>query len=105
MKVSLRDIPCRKRVELGAEFVGAAVAGLPMRAALERPEGDPEAGSAVAELDFHADGEHVFARGRLEGWIDVACSRCIGPVRLVVSEALTVTYLPASRVPSEEEQG
>lgn len=102
MKVALRDMPCHKRVELDPAFVAQAVAGLPMRAALERPAEDPEAGSAVAELDFYVEGENVFARGDLKGHVDVACSRCVGTVHLDIDEPLLVTFMPASRMPDPD---
>jgi uncharacterized protein len=98
-------MPCHRRVEVGPEFVARAVAGLPMRAALERPEVDPEAGGGAAELDFYIEDENVFARGNLSGWVDVACSRCVGPVRVVIEEPLHVTFLPAGQIPDEEAEG
>ena len=102
MKVALRDMPCHKRVELDPAFVAQAVASLPMRAALERPADDPEAGRAVAELDFYVEGENVFARGDLKGHVDVACSRCVGTVHLDIDEPLLVTFMPASRMPDPD---
>jgi uncharacterized protein len=92
-------MPCHRRVELSPHFVAQTVSGLPMRMALERPADDPEAGEAAAELDLYIEDENVFARGNLSGWIEVACSRCVGPVRIAVDEPLQVTFMPASRVP------
>src|SRR6266545_2694447 len=99
MKVALRDMPCHRKVELGPKFVAQTVATLPMRMALERPDEDPEAGQVVAELDLYAEGENVFARGHLSGWIEVACSRCVGVVRVEVEEPLQITFMPAARMP------
>lgn len=92
-------MPCHRRVELGPEFIAQTIAGLPMRAALERPDDDPEAGRAAAELDLYIEGENVFARGQLTGHLEVACSRCIGPMRVEIDEPLQVTFMPASRMP------
>jgi uncharacterized protein len=92
-------MPCHRRVELGPKFVAETVASLPVRAALERPEDDPDAGEAAAELDLYVEGENVFARGQLSGWIAVACSRCVGLVKVEVEEPLQVTFMPAGRVP------
>ena len=98
MKVLIREIPCHRRFELPGQFVARAVSGLPMRAALERPDDDPEAGGGAAELDLYMEDQNVFVRGQFDGWVEVACSRCVGPVKLVVSEPLAVTYLPNAQV-------
>lgn len=99
MKVALRDIPCHKRVELPAQFVADAVAGLPMRAALERPADDPGAGGGAAEVDLYTEGENVFVRGNMDAWVEVACSRCVGPVKVPVDDDLFVTFMPSARLP------
>lgn len=103
MKVPIREIPCHRRFELSPQFVGRAVSGLPMRAALERPEDDPGAGGGAAEVDLYMEDQNVFVRGQLDGWVEVACSRCVGPVKLVVSEPIAVTYLPNGQVPAAVE--
>jgi uncharacterized protein len=102
LKIPLREMPCHRHVEVGPTFVGQAVAGLAMRAALERPDDDPEVGSAAADVDLYVEGENVFARGQLTGSVEVACSRCVGPVRVPIEEALQVTFMPAARIPDEE---
>jgi uncharacterized protein len=104
MKVPVREIPCHRRFELGPQFVGKAVAGLPMRAALERPDDDASAGGGAAELDLYMEDHNIFVRGQLDGWVEVACSRCVGPVKLVVAEPIAVTYLPHAQVASEDEE-
>ena len=96
-------MPCHRRVELSPQFVGQVVSGLPLRVALERPDDDPEAGGGTAELDLYVEGENVFARGQLSGWVDIACSRCVGPVRIALEEPLSVTFMPAARLPDEED--
>src|SRR5688572_24930692 len=102
MKVAIRDMPCHRRVELSSAFVGQSVAGLAMRAALERPDDDPDAGRASAELDLSVEGDNVFARGHLSGWVEVACSRCVGTVRLGIDEPLNVTFMPAALMPNAD---
>ncbi len=106
MKVRLRDLPMSKHVLLANEFVREAIAGMPLRAALERPDDDPEAGAAEADLDLTIERDHVFAHGTMRGWVEVACSRCVGPVRVPVDERLNVTYLRANEAPAggEEEE-
>jgi uncharacterized protein len=101
LKVSLREIPCSRRFELGGPFVARAVAGLPIRTALDRPEDDPQAGRAVAEVDLYMEGDNVFVRGQLDGWVEVACGRCVGTVRLIVSEPLHVTFMPSAHLPDD----
>lgn len=103
MKVPLREMPCHRRIELSPQFVGQTVSGLPMRAALERPEDDPEAGGGAAELNLYIEGENVFGRGQLTGFVDVACSRCVGPVRVAIEEPLAVTFMPAARMPEGDD--
>jgi uncharacterized protein len=103
VKVQLREIPCHKTVELDASFVGEALSGLPIRAALERPAEDPEAGSATAALDLYLEGENVFARGTLRGSMQVACGRCVGVAEIPIDEALAVTFLPRSEVPDDDD--
>jgi len=102
MKVRLRDLPIHKHITLACEFVREAIAGMPLRVALERPADDPDAGAAEADLDLTVEREHVFVRGDLRGWMEVACSRCVGPVRVEVDEALVVTYVRADAVPAED---
>jgi uncharacterized protein len=104
VKVQLRDIPCHRSVELGPRFVADALASLPMRAALERPGDDPDAGSAHAEVDLYVEGENVFARGRLRGAFTVACSRCVGPAEIDLDEDLAVTFLPRAQLPEEVDE-
>lgn len=104
MKVPIREIPCHRRVELPSQFIARAVSGLPMRAALERPDDDASAGGGAAEVDLYMEDKNVFVRGQLDGWVEVACSRCVGPVKLVVSEPIAVTFLPHAQVAAEEDE-
>lgn len=104
MVVPIREVPCHRRVALEAPFIREAVEGLPIRAALERPADDPNAGAGEADLDLYIEGENVFVRGKLQGWVEVACSRCVGPVRISVDEPLHVTYVPRAALPESSEE-
>ena len=99
--VLVRDLPAHRRFEVSSALVADWLKGLPMRDALGAADGDPDAGHGVAELDLYADGTHAFASGTFEGHLAVACSRCIGPVRLEISEKLHVTFMPPSEMPDE----
>ncbi|WP_428266335.1 YceD family protein [Haliangium sp.] len=105
MIVQLRELPAHREIELGAGFVRETLAGMPMRDALERPADDPDAGAAQAALDLYQEGDNVFVRGRLQGWFEVACSRCVGPARIELDEQLAVTYLPKAHLPEDEGEG
>ena len=99
----LRELPQDREFSLPAAFVARTIAGMPMREALEPPEDDPDAGFADVRVHLYADDDaNVFVRGRLRGWLKVACSRCIGPVRVVVDEELAVTFVPGRRLPKLE---
>jgi uncharacterized protein len=91
--VEVRDLPTHRHITVPAAVVRDALAGLPMRDALEAPEGAPAGGGEV-DLDLYADGGHVFANGRVKGWVEVACSRCVGPVKIPVDEPVKVTFMP-----------
>ena len=101
-QVLVRDLPTHRTLEVGPERVSEWVRGLPMRDALGAPDVDPQAGQGVADLDLYADGANVFASGTFTGHLVVACSRCIGPVKLVLDEKLLVTFMPQSEMPAEE---
>jgi uncharacterized protein len=95
--VEVRDLPAKRRIDVPSKLVGEAVAGLPMREALDDAA---KAGSGVLEVDLYADGTHVFASGTLKGELTVACSRCIGPVTLTLDEPVHVTFMPRSELAS-----
>jgi uncharacterized metal-binding protein YceD (DUF177 family) len=101
--VLVRDLPLHRRFEVPATLVSEWLKGLPMRDALGAPEGDPEAGQGVADLDLYADGTHAFASGTFKGHLTVACSRCVNPVKLVLDETLRVTFMPPGEMPQEED--
>ena len=103
MRVDLEALPTSTAIGLTASFVGAAIATLPVRLALERPADDPGAGAGEAKLDLYADGSSVFVSGTVKGWLEVACSRCLGPARVPIEETLRVTYLPQAEVPHDLE--
>ena len=102
MKVLLREIPCRREVQLTAEFVGGAIGDLPLRQALEGAADRP-AGEARADLDLYEESENVFVRGNLRGWLEVACSRCVEAVKIDYNETLAISYVPNGHVPSDDD--
>lgn len=99
--VLARDLPVRRTFEVPSARVGAWVKGVAMRDALGAPEPDPNAGHGRAVLDLYADGTHVFASGKFTGDVTVACSRCVGPVLIPIEEALHVTFMPPSEMPTD----
>jgi uncharacterized protein len=100
--VPLTEIPTQRRIELGPDFIGAAVEGLPMHAALEAPAGDPDAGTASAEIELHAGSPGFFARGSIKGWVAAACGRCVNRVEVAIDEDIAVTFLPGDQLPDNE---
>jgi len=103
-QVHVRDIPVHRHFVVPAEDVGAWVAGLPMRDALGAPTPDPDAGHGEADLELYADGDHVFASGTFEGYLHVACSRCVEPVKLVIDERLMITFMPRAQMPADHDE-
>lgn len=102
--VLVRDLPCHRAFDVTPAQVSDWLAGMPMRDALGAPEHDAAAGSAHAELDLYADGTHAFAVGPLEGQLVVACSRCVGPVRIELREKLHITFMPPGEMPKEDDE-
>jgi len=100
--VLVRDLPLHKRFEIGPELVAEWLKGLPMREALGAPEGDPDAGAGTAVLDLYAETTNAHATGTFDGWLMVACSRCITPVKLEIHEPIHVSFLPAADMPAED---
>ena len=101
-QVLVRELPTHRTFEVPPELVGEWLKGLPMRDALGAPEGDPEAGHGVADLELYADGAHAFAAGTFHGELTVACSRCVNPVKLVIDEKLRVTFMPRHEIPEDD---
>ncbi len=101
-QVHVRDLPTHRAFEVGPERVSEWVRGLPMRDALGAPEVDPEAGQGSGDLELYADDTHAFANGTFKGHLFVACSRCVEPVKLVIDEALRVTFMPKSEIPDDD---
>jgi uncharacterized protein len=102
--VLVRDLPLHKTFEVPSTRVSEWLKGLPMRDALGAPDPDPEAGEGKADLNLYADGTHAFASGTFKGHLVVACSRCVGPVRLELDEKLMVTFMPPGEMPSEDNE-
>jgi uncharacterized protein len=100
-RVLVRDLPTRRRFDVPPERVSEWLKGHPMREALAVPEVDPEAGHGTAELELYADDTHAFANGTFQGEVTVACSRCVGPVKLPIEEPVHVTFMPAHELPDD----
>ncbi|MDQ3339189.1 MAG: DUF177 domain-containing protein [Myxococcota bacterium] len=100
-QVLVRDLPTHRTLEVGPDRVGEWLRGLPMRDALGAPDGDPQAGQGTADLELYLDGSHVFANGSFAGFLTVACSRCVEPVRMDLAEQLRITFMPKSEMPAE----
>lgn len=100
--VLVRELPVHRKFEVLSNLVGEWLKGLPMRDALGAPDPDPQAGEGAADLDLYADGTHVFASGSFKGHLTVACSRCVGPVRLDLDEKLLVTFMPPEEMPADD---
>jgi uncharacterized protein len=103
--VLVHELPVHRKFDVPATLVSEWLKGITMRDALGAPELDPEAGHGHAELDLYQDGTHAFASGSFKGHLTVACSRCVGPVKLDIDERLMVTFLPPEEMPTEEEAG
>jgi uncharacterized protein len=101
--VLVRDLPVHRTFEVPAPLVGEWLKGMPMRDALGAPDPDPQAGEGTAELDLYADGSHAFAAGTFKGFLTVACSRCVGPVKIHLDETLRVTFMPPGEMPAEDD--
>ena len=100
--VLVRDLPVHRRFEVPSHLVSDWLKGLPMRDALGAPDPDPQAGEGQAELDLYADGTHAFASGTFKGFLTVACSRCVNPVKLTLDEKLLVTFMPVGEMPTDD---
>ena len=97
-QISLKKLPTHCRIDVPPVFVANALSGMPIRDALEAPKDDPDAGAGTAELDLYADGSHVFAAGTVKGWLTVACSRCVAPVKVPLEEVVRVTFMPQTEL-------
>ena len=100
MKIRVMELPCERNFSLPLGFVRAAIESLPLRAALGAGPEDP-AGEAKSEISLYGEDENVFVRGTLSGWLEVACSRCVGPAQVAVDEDLQVTFMPTGAIPEE----
>jgi len=100
MKVTLTELPCTRELELGKSFIREAIAGLPLREALEGADTN-EFGEARAAVELVLDGEIVYVKGRLQGWLQMACSRCIEATRVPIDDSISVTFMPKDRLPGD----
>src|SRR5690242_14766190 len=102
-RVPVRDLPTHRHIDVGGEFVAAALAGMAVRDALEAPPDDPEAGRATLDVDLYADGTSVFATGTITGHVRVACGRCVGPADISLDDKVHVTFLPRHELETEDD--
>ena len=86
-RVLVRDLPASRRIEITPELVAETVKGLPMRDALDDGGAAVAGDGGVGECDLYgdADASNVQVHARIHGHVTVACSRCVGPVRIPVS--------------------
>lgn len=101
MKFRLRDLPESREFGLDEAFVRDALSAIAGQASLVESPGHVNLVVEVTE-------EHqqtVFARGRLEGRISVACNRCLGPVEMSVSEEFSLTFLPQADCAEADKRG
>ncbi|HEY1815975.1 MAG TPA: DUF177 domain-containing protein [Kofleriaceae bacterium] len=103
-RVLVRELPAHRRFEVPPERVGEWLKGHAMREALGAPVPDPRAGDGLADLELYGEGEHAFASGTFKGHVVVACSRCVGEVRLDIDEQLRVTFLPVAEMPKDDDE-
>ena len=86
--VHLREIPAsglERTYDLSGEFA---------RSALADTEASPESARLGAELTLHKSGVEVVARGRVDGELDMVCSRCVGPARVTIAAPFEILFLP-----------
>jgi uncharacterized protein len=98
----VRELPTKRRFEVDGTLAAQWLRGLPMRDALDGEGADADAGGGVAELELYADGSHAFAAGTFKGFVTVACSRCVEPVRLPIDDKVRLTFMPASEIPADD---
>ena len=99
MKFRLRDLPESREFALDGNFVRDALSAIPGQSSLDESPGHINTVVEVAEEQQQT----VFARGRLEGRVKVACNRCLGPVELTVSDEFSLTFLPRAEVEAKDE--
>jgi uncharacterized protein len=96
--VSLREIPSsglQRRYDLSGDFA---------RSALADTEASPESAHLAADLTLYKSGVEVVARGRVDGELDMVCSRCVGPARVTIAAPFEILFLPRDAdVPEPDE--
>lgn len=102
MLVQLRELPASRVIELSNDFIRDAIGEMPTRAILGLPDSDPGVGGAEANVEIYADDDaNVYARGKLNGWFTLGCSRCIEPAKVSFAETLHVTFRLAGTIPGD----
>ncbi len=102
MRFRLRDLPEQRAFSLSEDFVRDALGAVAGQTSLDD---DVKPGAIDVRVEVVEEQEQtVFARGALSGWIHVACSRCLGPVKLDVSEDFALTFLPKEQAPADDDE-
>lgn len=86
----IRELPVERSFDLAQELVRDAMAGAPGQSELEVDK----PGEVGVDVEVTEEGGSVLARGTLRGWVYVACSRCLAPVKLSVAEPFLISFLP-----------
>lgn len=93
-RVAVRDLPIDRTIEVGPEYVGQVLRGMPMRDAVD----DVDAGRGRLAVHVYLEGDNVHATGSMKGEIVVACSRCVGPAKVAIDEDVHVTFMPEAEL-------
>lgn len=88
MIVELREIPA-EGIDLSFDLSGAFA-----HEALAGTEAAPESARVTARLFLSRTNRSVFARGSIEGSLELPCTRCLAAATLQVDSPFQVTYLP-----------
>jgi uncharacterized protein len=86
--VHLREIPTsglQRKFDLSGDFA---------RSTLADTEASPESAHLAADLTLSKAGVEVIARGRVDGELDMVCSRCVGPARVTIAAPFQILFLP-----------
>jgi uncharacterized protein len=101
MRFRITELPLEREIQLEEAFVREALTGIPGHSSLDA---EVPPGNLTCAVEVTEEQDNVFVRGILRGWVSVACSRCLGPVQLPVSEALAVTFFPDSTAAGADEE-
>lgn len=101
-EVRLDGLPAKGELPITGAFISTALEKLVMRDVLEKEDMAGESGILYAEL-YSDEEDGAFLRGRLKALLHVGCARCLNPVPIELDESLSITFLPKSQVPDDDE--